>query len=449
MSHNERLDLTQPVPRRSSVAECPASAEGHGGHGGHGKVAVLGAGLAGLAAATQLHNGGVDVTVFEARTRVGGRVWSSTLHHAVDPVTVERGAEFVLHGYEAMRALLTRHRLDLVDTGMSYYVREVGDREGLTTEDIIEAGRRALMLTHDAEGEQEGELSAEHVLRGLGGGDVTDALRARIEISTAAGAGAVSSAALDQVASMEPRPSWRVAGGNQSLPDAMARSLGERVRLGQRVVRAHQHRDGVTVRTEGGVEEQFDALIVALPLAVIGDSDAVTLDLPGWKREALGRLVQGHAAKLHLPLTDVGSTSAVMSVAHRFWTWTAVAAGGRVAPVLNCFMGSAAALDAIGDDLERDWAQAVRQLRPDVYFAQDQAPLLTTWADDPLAGGAYAARGASVRPEDIDLIRRPVGSMYFAGEYADPSFTGLMEGAIRSGQHAASQFIASRSRQPN
>jgi monoamine oxidase len=60
-------------------------------------VIVIGAGFAGLAAATELADRGVDVLVLEARDRVGGRVWSDRAGCAV----IERGAEFVLDGYES------------------------------------------------------------------------------------------------------------------------------------------------------------------------------------------------------------------------------------------------------------------------------------------------------------------------------------------------------------
>ena len=62
-------------------------------------VIVIGAGFAGLAAATELADRGVDVRVLEARDRVGGRVWSDRAGGAV----IERGAEFVLDGYEVLR----------------------------------------------------------------------------------------------------------------------------------------------------------------------------------------------------------------------------------------------------------------------------------------------------------------------------------------------------------
>ena len=57
-------------------------------------VIVVGAGFAGLAAADELARAGVEVEVLEARDRVGGRVWSVPFAGAV----VERGAEFILPG---------------------------------------------------------------------------------------------------------------------------------------------------------------------------------------------------------------------------------------------------------------------------------------------------------------------------------------------------------------
>ncbi|MDX2137793.1 MAG: FAD-dependent oxidoreductase [Chloroflexota bacterium] len=58
---------------------------------------VIGAGTAGIAAAHELSNAGVNVLVVEARDRTGGRVWTSD---TFAPHPVEFGAEFI-HGDNA------------------------------------------------------------------------------------------------------------------------------------------------------------------------------------------------------------------------------------------------------------------------------------------------------------------------------------------------------------
>src|SRR4051812_14721033 len=58
-------------------------------------VIVIGAGASGLAAARDLSQAGLRVTILEARPRVGGRIL--TLHDTRAPVPLELGAEFI-HG---------------------------------------------------------------------------------------------------------------------------------------------------------------------------------------------------------------------------------------------------------------------------------------------------------------------------------------------------------------
>src|SRR6476661_6545051 len=58
-------------------------------------VAVIGAGVAGLAVAKELRRQGLRVAVFEARDRIGGRI--HTLRNERVPIPIELGAEFV-HG---------------------------------------------------------------------------------------------------------------------------------------------------------------------------------------------------------------------------------------------------------------------------------------------------------------------------------------------------------------
>ena len=81
------------------------------------RVVVIGAGLAGLAAADALAREGIDVTVLEATDRVGGRVWSVPFFGLG---TVERGAEFVLPGESEIIRLVERFGLELAEKGMLY-----------------------------------------------------------------------------------------------------------------------------------------------------------------------------------------------------------------------------------------------------------------------------------------------------------------------------------------
>jgi phytoene dehydrogenase-like protein len=90
------------------------------GDSGVASAAVIGAGLAGLAAATALSGAGVAVTVLEREQRVGGRVWSQTL---AGGVIVEMGAEFVTEGYTVLPALVSRLGLELAPMGMSFAAR--------------------------------------------------------------------------------------------------------------------------------------------------------------------------------------------------------------------------------------------------------------------------------------------------------------------------------------
>src|SRR5690606_33108933 len=245
----------------------------------------------------------------------------------------------------------------------------------------------------------------------------------RIEISSAVEADRVTAVALDHVASFEPLPSWRVAGGNQQLALSLAARLGDRVRLGEVVRAVEQQGAEVVVRTDGG-EATFDAVIVALPLSIVKDGSTIALPLTDEKRAALDRVLQGHAAKLHIPLRSVPGTSAVMSVPGRFWNWTAVDATGEVAPVLNGFMGSLSGIERMGALESPDaWVAASKEVRRELDYL-DADPMVTVWTKDPLARGAYAAHSPDLRASDHLTLESPVGAVHYAGEYCEAEYTG-------------------------
>src|SRR5690349_16391467 len=97
---------------------------------------VVGAGFAGLAAADALARGGHDVVVLEATDRVGGRVWSQRLENGS---IIERGAEWVLPGYETMRELAARFGLAFREKGALYGDRDPRDGPPVTRDELLAA----------------------------------------------------------------------------------------------------------------------------------------------------------------------------------------------------------------------------------------------------------------------------------------------------------------------
>lgn len=401
-------------------------------------VIVVGAGFAGLAAATELDRAGLDVTVLEARDRVGGRVWSDTVEGPDGSEhVIERGGEFVLSGYEKLEALLDRYGLSLSDTGMSYYVREPRGIPGIDAAALGSAGTSVARAAHSGD--------ARSVVDAVAAAQISSSLAevvlARVEISCALEAELLAPSVLEHVASFEPAPSHRIAGGNQGLARAMADALGdEKIRLGTPVRAVDTRRERIRVIVDGG-ELEADTVVLALPVPVLRELP-IDPPLPTWKRDALNDVVIGHAAKLHVPLATRPKESAVMSVRDRFWCWTACGADGTVAPVLNCFAGSPPALRRLAVSAGPfRWSALAQALRPDLSLLTSSA-VLTSWDDDPWARGGYRVDGLA-RVDEAQL-EAPVDALHFAGEYAAGPWSGLMEGALRSGARAAAEIALLR-----
>jgi monoamine oxidase len=169
---------------------------------------------------------------------------------------------------------------------------------------------------------------------------------------------------------------------------------------------------------------------------------ALAPEVPQTYRSVWQRAGLAHNAKLHLPLTGPVAASAVQSVPDRFWTWTAAGGSGQVQPVLHAFGGTEEGLAALavadGPDI---WASGAAALRPELSVDPSRA-LLTTWNDDPWTGESYSALTVTVAEGDEDLIAAPLGRVHFAGEHTAGIWAGLMEGALRSGERAASEILA-------
>ena len=399
------------------------------------RTVVVGAGLAGLVAADELARGGVEVVVLEARSRVGGRVWSERLPNGA---VVEMGAEFILPGNTAIRELVDRFALGLWDKGMRYGRRDPEGGIGTTHEELAAAvaeAERALAADAGRRGPAAGP-SAREFLESL---DIPpgarEAILARVEISSANSADRVAAAELAGVAHIDDEPAPGIAGGNQRLALALADSLGPAVRLDSPVTAVEW---GARVRVlTPGAELDADACVIAVPASVLGRI-AFDPPLPPRLAEPLAQVTYGHAAKLFVPLRRASEPSAVMNVPERYWTWTATGDGGQPQHVVSAFAGSNAALDALEVEAGPErWLDSLERLRGDLDLDRDGA-LLSTWADDPWVGAAYSTSPPATVAEAVE---EPTGPLAFAGEHTAGPYAALMEGAIRSGQRAARSLM--------
>ena len=393
------------------------------------RVAVIGAGLAGLAAASELAGRGAEVTVLEARDRVGGRVWSESFAG----VTVERGAEWVLPGNEAVEALARRLGLALVRKGATYGNREPRGVEGAAG--VAELAAAAAEAHAGSTGRS--GVSAAEALRLVGMAEPLRAvLESRLEVSTGHPADELGAESLAEAASgLGDFDTWTVAGGNDRLATGMAAGLD--VHLESPVRRIVWGAGGVRVAT-GGAELDADRVVLAVPCTVTG-AIAFEPPLPEAKATALEAAVLGDNAKLFVALHSPAPPSATLSVPERYWCWTQLGADGAPLPVVGAFAGTTRAIEALGvGSGPSAWLASLARLRPDLDL-DATTTLLTTWADDPWVRGAYTVRTVTSPLADEELAR-PVGVLHFAGEHTAGEWHGLMEGALRSGERAAAEI---------
>jgi monoamine oxidase len=453
-------------------------------------VIILGAGVAGLAAARHLTERGRTVTLIEARDRIGGRLLTVRPHGAAVPI--ELGATFV-HGrasvmMELVRAAgvtlceLTGEALMRLDGQWLDLDRDDQDdeAEGASGEDDDEGyGQESNPILAAIARWQGPDLTLDDFIATQGSGPAWEAAIPRTR-GYVAGYDAADPATVSvRWLAQTERASVAEDGGRQFFPlegyDRMAEWLlgaCDPVRLTLRLNTVAQRitwepgRATVHLTTPGGVPLAAISaarVIVTLPIGVLaapaGERGALQFDpQPAELAGALGGVAMGHAAKVTLRLrerfwdTDAGSRlyrphlSFLLSNHPSMPTWWTNYP--LLVPLLSGWVGGPAAqrLDA-GTDGEII-AAATGALAEIMGFAQDEMMALVeegyvhNWSRDPYARGAYSYVTAGGL-EKVAALARPVAdTLYFAGEGTDTEGdTGTVQAALVSGERAARQII--------
>ena len=391
------------------------------------RVLVVGAGLAGLTAAHRLQQGGADVTVFEARDRVGGRVWS---HRFDDGTTVELGGEWIDSSQQSVRLLVEELRLGLVDTGQDFHTRDLIGHNPIPEEahrrltenlfDAIESiGTKAL-----------DEMTVANLLEMVGEpGLAMTVLRSRLEGTYGVTLDKVSAGELDQEFGLTQATAYlRVDGGNDYLARTLASGLD--VRTSTAVVRISL--DDATISEErSGKDHTADGLVVAIPLPLLRRPGLLS-DASDELMNVISSLGMGTAAKVAVATLHEPPMFRRQERGIPAWYWTGAGSDGSTRKAVTGFAGTERGVKVLTAEAPTRLAQAV----PETPLSG--APMVVDWGADPWAGGCYTALGPGQRAL-LPALEKRWGKTMFAGEHVNGS--GTIEGAIRSGEDVARRLL--------
>lgn len=453
------------------------------------KVAIVGAGIAGLNAAYQLKKAGIEATVYEARSRVGGRILSETGAIAAGLVT-DIGAELINSDHADILALVEEFGLTLVNRvedangipfpkaafifeGRSYSEAEVAnDLRAIAAQ--IAADAENLDQDYDRYAPRLDRLSVSEYLDRHASKIPYPYIRTLLEASvrTEYGVEPADSSALQLIFNLPlvngdvvevlgaSDEAFVVAGGTSKIIERLAQELEGHIKTRRELTRLEALGSGFRLRFASGQTVEADFVILTLPFPVLRE---VTLDvrLPQRLRRFIAEVGLGHNEKLLAGFSarvwrqeqgfvreawaDLGFDEA--------WDETQRQPQRSDGALVFFFGGDYA--DAIQSGTARSQGRQLidrlDQFVPGLKNAATDTFLRTNWAQQRFTRGAYSNYkpgqltrfGAFLWIESDDPAERQevhVENLLFAGEHLSDAHFGFMNGAAETGRLAA-EFV--------
>ena len=412
-------------------------------------VIIIGAGAAGLAAARELSGAGKSVAVLEARSRIGGRIW--TTHFPDLPLPIELGAEFIHGQARETLAIVQAAALVAYQLPDDHWWSAQGKMSRI--HDFWRSMQRLLQRipsgAHDISFAEFLDSQRNLSLR------LRKLALAFVEGYHASHADRISAASLRASGDEEEgQRQFRIANGYDAVLQWLRAGIDPQrseMRLGTEVTEVRWKRGEVAVQTRGGEVFRASAAVITIPLGVWKASDGIVFEPPlRDKQRAIEKLEVGHVVRIVVRFRerfweeDGNQRLFVHSAADRFMTtwWTTAPvraplltgwAGGHKADTLLA-EGTAAISDRALDSLASTFGRKRREIDALVDSVH-----MHDWQADPFSRGAYSYTGVGGQRAHAALATPVAGTLFFAGEATSSDETGTVSGAIVTGKRAAKE----------
>ncbi|XVE86233.1 hypothetical protein DITRI_Ditri18aG0019000 [Diplodiscus trichospermus] len=427
-------------------------------------VIVIGAGMAGVAAAHALHEASFQVTVLESRDRIGGRVHTDYSFG----FPVDLGASW-LHGVSKenpLASIIGRLGLPLYRTSGDNSVLYDHDLESYALFDtdghqvpqdlVTKVGEAFERVLKEASTDKVREEHSEDIsisrafsivfernpelrLEGLAH-KVLQWYLCRMEGWFAADADTISLKGWDQEELLPGGHGLMVRG---YLPVINTLAKGLDIRMSHRVTKIVRRYNGVKVTVEDGSTFVADAAVIAVPLGVLkAKSIKFEPRLPEWKEAAIDDLGVGienkiilHFDKVFWPNVEFLGVVAESTYDCSYFLNLHKATGHSVLVYMPAGQ-LARDIEKMSDEAAADFAfMQLMKILPEA-----SAPiqyLVSRWGTDINTLGSYSYDAVG-KPHDLyERLRIPVDNLFFAGEATSVSYPGSIHGAFSTGQMAA------------